>query len=224
MYGAWTFNSLVEQLAGRIEYDRVETLPFGLLFARPSLPIAQTQIVPDVGYFHHQSADHFHLFAAGYRPDVALPQDEFRDTVPVPGFTLDDRNVKWEFSNLAYSQLVDKIQTVLKWKPSGGCELLMLAAGPSERGRITLYKRDVLAIDLDMALHDEAILSVNHLVQEIINEAKKFGSPLSAFQLSDRLAGNKSFRELRDGLLSLLPLGLGKTTKRIAHFVTESHE
>src|SRR5437667_457455 len=38
----------------------------GLLFARPDVPLAQVEVVPNLDYFHYRSGKHIDFFCAGY--------------------------------------------------------------------------------------------------------------------------------------------------------------
>src|SRR5579863_7422030 len=64
----------------------------GLLFARPSLPLTQAEVVPNLDYFHYRSGPHIDFFCAGY--DGYTGRDEADGFQPV----VRENGIRWGLS------------------------------------------------------------------------------------------------------------------------------
>ena len=51
----------------------------GLLFARPASPLAVSEILPNLNYYHHRSGNHIDFFCGGYGQYWENWRDEFPD-------------------------------------------------------------------------------------------------------------------------------------------------
>ena len=73
----------------------------GLLFARPDVPLAQVEVVPNLDYFHYRSGKHIDFFCAGYDGYTGRDETEgYRKINKEP-------ELKWGFSERMFIRFME---------------------------------------------------------------------------------------------------------------------
>ena len=181
----------------------------GLLFARPSLPLAQAEIIPNLDYFHYRSGKHIDFFCAGY--DGYTGRDETEGFQKVN----EGSDLKWGFSERVFIALVQEIQARSPWRYSGDPDLVLANAHYDDA------KREAY-LDLDRRVQCKlqpmkdvgAITSVPSFVENIIRYSERADDQDPTWGFSDAQVPNS----LKRLVLALVPKNLSKEAERIAHF------
>lgn len=183
----------------------------GLLFARPSLPLVQAEIVPNLDYFHYRSGAHIDIFCAGY--DGYTGRDEADGYKPV----VVDKNdgLKWGFSEAAFIQLVDEIEAISSWRYSGDPDLVLTNAryDPAKRAAYLDFGQRVQC-RLQRMKDIGAITSVPSLIEDIIRYADNADGEDPTWGFSDSQVPDA----LKRFVWAILPKSLSKEAERLAHF------
>ena len=94
----------------------------GLLFARPDVPLAEVEVVPNLDYFHYRSGKHIDFFCAGYDGYTGRDETEgYRKINKEP-------ELKWGFSERMFIRFMEDIEARSPWKYSGDCDLILANA------------------------------------------------------------------------------------------------
>jgi hypothetical protein len=219
MIAAHSYETVCNDLANafRQRYAGTDAVRLvGFLFARPTSQLAKEQIVPNLDYFHHRSANHVDFFCAGY----GMYWEIFRSSVPdmeVVVARVGDN--PWLFSAMLFDQFRQEIEQEAEgWTYGGGTELILANAHyDSSSESATVDFRQAIVIDLDAAIQENAITNVDHLFEEIVRytEGQQGDDPTWGF--SDRMGLNSVRRALKELLLSILPQAV-RTDGRTAFY------
>jgi len=187
----------------------------GLLFARPSSPLAKDEIIPSIEYYHHRSGDRIDFFCSGYGAYWEGLREEFPDQVIVaPG-----KDPDWLFSAQKFNAFRAEIESMTMWKYSGGVDLLLAnAIYDSAHQTASIDFSSLICCQLDRMKQDGAIQSVETFFERVFQfaDAQSGNDPTWGFSGKQelRVAGSA----LKRVVLSLLPRKLGDDAARAFHF------
>lgn len=134
-----------------------------LLFVRPSLPGAR-EIIEEFNYLHHNSQRYCSIYAVGYTDN---PQAYgYGDYRKVPGI----RNADWYYSDQAFVDFKNQLETRIKWRYSGEIELLVLQSNPE--GKHILNFQNFIAIDVNYGIREEYIDSFPRFMESLIRSSR----------------------------------------------------
>jgi len=182
----------------------------GILFAQPGDALVKEQVLPNLPYFHERTADNVDLFFAGYSTDSSGDADA------VKVGTID--RVKWFYSAQALSRIRAEVESSVKWRYSGGCDLLLTNARLDEdEKKVRLDFATSVICPLPEMLRIKAITSIPEFLEEIFRYAEKQDRNDPTWGLSDTPGFDKSGSILKAVVLSLLPDGVGKEAEKLVH-------
>lgn len=153
MIGAHSYQTVYAHLASafRQRYAGANAVRLvGLLFARPTSPLAAEQIVPNLDYFHHRSANHVDFFCAGY----GMFWEIFRNSVPDMEVVARVGDNDWVFSAKMFDLFRQEIESEAEgWNYGGGVELILANAryDPTTVSATIDFSQAVV-VDLDTSL------------------------------------------------------------------------
>lgn len=217
MLAADTYEILTAQLtdAFKSRYPAGSTAQVcGLLFARPSSKFTASEILPHTKYFDYNMADHIDFFCVGYE---AHPLDgELPSACEIVTRNVDSR---WSFSEEKFVVFKEGMESGNKWHYSGGCDLLLLNARfDPKTEQAELDFETVIPIDLEEAVVDKAIKSVERFFELVVRFTKNLSTDNPTCTLSDRLAVELGKKDLVKVLWKVLPYGIGDITSKYMHF------
>jgi hypothetical protein len=185
----------------------------GLLFARPDVPFAQVEVVPNLDYFHYRSGKHIDFFCAGYDGYTGRDETEgYRKINKEP-------ELKWGFSERMFIRFMEDIEARSPWKYSGDCDLILANAhydATKREVRIDLKRR--VQCKLKQMKEIGAINSVTSFFEDIIRYAEHADGEDPTWGFSDAQGAKLAGSALRRFIFALLPKDLGKEAERAAHF------
>jgi hypothetical protein len=185
----------------------------GLLFARPDVPLAQVEVVPNLDYFHYRSGKHIDFFCAGYDGYTGRDETEgYRKINKEP-------ELKWGFSERMFIRFMEDIEGRSPWKYSGDCDLILANAhydATKREVRIDLKRR--VQCKLKQMKDIGAINSVTSFFEDIIRYAEHADGEDPTWGFSDAQGAKLAGSALRRFILALLPKDLGKDAERAVHF------
>jgi hypothetical protein len=180
----------------------------GLLFARPELPLAKSEITPSLNYFHFRSGAHTNFYCAGYTA-YGGTVDGYK-TFGVDG---------WIYSDMRFNAFRWEIQDLSSWRYSGDCDLLLTNAYyNSSAQRISLDFSGAIVCRLDAMKKLGAILSVSSFFESIFQYAEHADGTDPIWGFSNSQGRGEAISALKRFVLSLLPKELGKDVEKAAHF------
>jgi len=187
----------------------------GLLFARPSLPLAKAEVVPNLDYFHYRSGSRVDFFCAGY--DGYTGRDEADGFIPV---VVDKENcLKWGFSEAMFIQLVKEIEAKSSWRYSGDPDLILANAHyDAARREAYLDFGQRVQCRLQRMKDIGAITSVPSFIEDIIRYADHADAEDPTWGFSDSQVPDALMRFV----WAILPKTLSKEAERLKHFAVVS--
>src|SRR5436190_10117730 len=161
MYAAInSYSAIREELKRGFKRYKHHTNVTGLIIAPSESDLTKSEIIPHIERWFHRSDFYTDFFMGGYA--VNPGDDEIPDRVPVKRI----RGDEWFFSALLFDQFVKEIETHTKWNYSGDTDFILTAARYDPKTKEAwLDFSSAIAIDLQLAKHEEAILSVPHLFE-----------------------------------------------------------
>ena len=118
---------IAQSMRAAPEVHRSRLRMFGLVFASPDTPLAQSDILPRLGKYHARSGKHIDFYFAGYSPEkVPMAQ-----AIPVRG----PRGL-WYFSQTSFDKFRKDIESKTTWEHSGDCDLLLVSCLGSEWNKL----------------------------------------------------------------------------------------
>jgi hypothetical protein len=127
---------------------------------------------------------------------------------------------EWLYSDSSFNEFLEELEAQTLWRYSGGTELLLTnSVWNAQRRSASLDFTSALAMNLDLAVADGAILSVEQWFESIFRFAQKSrdDDPTWGFGASAGLVAARS--GLLSGILSLLPGDFGSQAKKLPHFL-----
>ena len=182
----------------------------GLLFARPSSPLAKAEILPAVADWHYRSGDHIDFFFAGYHRHPRLPG---AIPIEIPGME------PWGYSAEIFNGFRREIESKSKWQYSGACDLLLVNARFNRTTRMAeIDFRSMILCQLDQMKEDKAIPSVERFFENIFRFAESADDRDPAWGFSDKQGLSVAASALKRVVLSLLPKNLDADYRKAQHF------
>jgi len=135
-----------------------------LLFVRPSLAGAE-KVIAEFNYLHHNSREYCSIYAVGYSNDVH--EKSYNDYQTIKGVNGEN----WYYSDRAFVDFKDKLESRLKWKYSGDIELIILQSNPE--GSKILNFENYLAVDVNYGIKNAYIESFPRFMESLIRISKK---------------------------------------------------
>ncbi|WP_283610480.1 hypothetical protein [Faecalispora anaeroviscerum] len=134
-----------------------------LLFVRPSLQGAK-EIIDEFDYIHYNSEKLCSIYAVGYTNDLDLAKTN--------GYGKLDRKygADWYFSDKAFVEFKNNLESRLNWKYSGEIELIVLQSNPN--GNQILNFQNYVAIDVNYGIRNEYIDSFPRLMESLIRSSR----------------------------------------------------
>ena len=203
MIEAITYESMLEDLNKKY-LGKSKT--FGILFVRPNRTPASEEILGDVQYFHHRSSNKLDIYMPGYG---AYWGDEVPDAVDICKVG----KQMWSYSAERFSDFVEDLETVSKWKYHSEIELLLL-----DFGETNISFKNVVRVNLNAALRDGAIDSATSFIENVI---RIFRNGKTAFVASDVPTLNELGKSISDVLKEKIPFY--SIFKRSKHYTIYSY-
>lgn len=204
MIEAITYKSMRDELSRKYK-GRNKT--FAILLVKPNKSQTSEEILNNISYFHHRSEDKLDIFLPGYG---AYWGDTIPDSVNVCRVEYTD----WSFSTKHFVEFIDSIESISKMKYSGGSELILI----DFIGKDISFEK-VVRIKLEKALKDEAIDSVEELIENVIS---KFIKTSRTFDLSDTLTLTELGKSIGAELKQ--KFGLYRMFVRSRHYVINNYK
>jgi hypothetical protein len=221
MIPAYSYDLVIRELQAKFETAQTaaegETKMLGILFARPQSPLAQLEIIPNLGYFHRRSGASVDFFCAGYGAYWEGMQGEFPDQFPVTF----DGVPRWLFSNEKFDEFRKAIEDRTTWRYQGGCELILANAfveSPS-RQAVVDFSGSIIVVDLDHAKEIRAIQSIEQFFEKIFRFTADFQGSDPTWGFSDQMGVEIGRRGLVRFVLSMFPKNVAETAERAVPFV-----
>ena len=152
-------------------YEQIEKIERGLgeqhivilLFVRPSLQGAK-EIIDEFDYIHYNSGKLCSIYAVGYTNDSQMARTSgYRKLYRKYG-------ADWYFSDKAFVDFKNNLESRLNWKYSGEIELIVLQSNPN--GSKILNFQNYVAIDVNYGIRKEYIDSFPRLMESLIRSAR----------------------------------------------------
>jgi len=188
----------------------------GILICHPKTPLAKAEIVDQLAHFHERSGEAVDFFCAGY--GAYWPPEHFADQKIVVSI----QGVDWLFSEKAFSQVIDELESETTWKHSGETELILLTACKTTLGQTELDFQSAIVCNLEAMLQAKALTSVRAFFTGVFRYAKTYSDSDPTWGLSDSSGVSIGKSALKDAILSLLPKPLSDAYQRGEHYVVRS--
>jgi len=149
--------------------------------------------VPRLGYLNARTAEHIHLFCAGYEG-----YGHSEDAERIGDVSYDNGIViPWWFSQRRFAEFVNDMEASTSWRYSGEADLILVSPD--------LQFTEAIVYDLEAMIRDGALDSPAHLFEAIISFARSRGEDASTWELSDK-QGLQTFGEVTaEAIVDLLP-------------------
>ena len=182
----------------------------GIVLARPSSPLAKSEILPAIADWHQRSGNHIDFFFAGY--------DRYRHRrgfvpVAIPG--MED----WGYSAELFDKFRQDVESRTKWRYSGACDLLLSNARFNDADTTASVNfSSTIVCQLDSMKDDKAIPSVERFFESIFRFAESSDGKDPAWGFSDSQGMSIAGSALKRVVLSLLPKNLHTEYRKAEHF------
>lgn len=184
----------------------------GILICHPKTPLAKSEIVDQLAHFSERSGEAVDFFCAGY--GAYWPPNHYADQKVVVSI----QGVDWLFSEKAFSQVIDELESETNWEHSGETELILLTARKSDSGETELDFQSAIVCNLEAMSQEKAFTSVRAFFTGIFRYAKSHSDDDPTWGLSDSSGLNIGKSALKDAILSLLPKPLRDAYRRGEHY------
>lgn len=188
----------------------------GILLCHSQSPLAKSDIIGHLPFFHVRSGEAIDFFCAGY--GAYWPPGHHADEVPVA--RINDEN--WLFSNEAYLQVIDELERDSKWKYSGETELLLIPVTKTSNDSVSLVYESAIVCNLERMAKDNAFSSVRSFFDSIFQYAKTQSANNAAWEFSDIKGVEVAGGVLKEFILSLVPVSLQNGYKKASHYAVKN--
>jgi hypothetical protein len=189
--------TLSESFGGYADPSRHVRL-VGLIFGRPNLDLVRGQLIPNITYWHHQSAMHVDFFCVGFSPNTDA------------------------FDADAFDKVVKYFQKETTWTYSGATDLLLINARFIPSKRIARFDySSAINLTLETAIRDGAIDNIPIFFQRIIDHAKNSDGLDPTWGVSDSLGYSLVGKALKKLLLLFLPKGVRDEVRQAFFFAVK---
>jgi hypothetical protein len=213
-------NSLTSAFKQRYDTSKGQYVRMvGILFARPSSPVAKTEVVPSLDDYSSRSADNIDFFLPGYclEPDPGQHQLEYQGSHYEFQRVAGPRG--WVFSPDLFDRFRRELEAMTAWQYKGGTELVLANARFDDaKDEAFIDFSTTVVCQLDTMKKDGAIDSVEMFFQGIFRFAENSKGDDPTWGFSDAEGIRIGGSALRRVVLSLLPKGLGKDVEKAVHF------
>lgn len=197
--------------AQALSLPKGNTRLIGILFSRPAVELAKSQITEHLGYYHERTGKDVDVYCCGY--GGGWPPGEYPDQDPVAKVN----GLTWYFSNKAFNELREEIEAKTSWQYSGRSDLMLLGAGAGHDGEVTLGYSCALVCQLEQLIEDQAITSVENFMEEISRFARKHQGTNAVWNFSDHQGGRIAISAFKNAILDVLPQRLRQTYSQAEH-------
>lgn len=209
---AYDYPTLLQRLRSRLRYHILpagrSSMLIGLCFARPTSPLAKSEILPQIPDWHHRSGNSADFYFAGFADHEW--EDGFQK-VDLPG------RGTWYYSPKAFQAFRSEVESRTKWKYSGGSDLILCVARWDERKSEPVIDFScAIVCQLDAMKDAKAIVSVEQYFESVFRYAESAQFEPSILALSDEHGTKQVRSELKRLALSVLPGQLGTAWDKIA--------
>jgi hypothetical protein len=187
----------------------------GLVFARPESPVAKTEMISQIPYWHCRSGDNIDFFFAGYT--YPHPVIEGFQAVPVLG------HADWLYSPKLFNAFRTEIESQTQWRYSGACDLLLSNAFfDATQQKAVIDWKSIILCQLDQMLKDKAIDSIEKFFESVFRFAESHTGSDSCWGFSDQQGLKIGGSALKQAALSLLPKGCAEDYRKAEHFAVRN--
>lgn len=186
----------------------------GILFARPDSPLAKSEIIPSMPFFHEMSDNHIDFFCPGYGVQDRWSQSLDELEIGRIGGSL------WKFSNRAFIDVYSEFEKRTRFKYSGGVDLVLTNAvfdPKSQKAKMDF--RSTLFCQLDQMKMDGAFATVEQFFMSVVSFSSSAQNDDPTWGFSDKQGLGVASSALKRVILSLLPKKLANDYTRARHFV-----
>jgi hypothetical protein len=186
----------------------------GILFARPDSPLAESDIIPSLRFFHQLSDNHIDFFCAGYGVESRWDDEpDLQEVVRIDG-------VLWKFSNRAFLGVCTEFENRTRLKYSGGVDLVLTNARFDRQAeRAQLDFGTTVFCQLDQMKKDGAFPSIEQFFMAIVRFSSQAKNDDPTWGFSDQQGLRVAASALKRVILSLLPKKLANDYNKARHFV-----
>lgn len=196
------FIQTLDALNFRHSIDEIEKASgvrlLALIFGRPSLPLVQNQIIPDIEYWDYVSDKNIDFVSVGFNGDAN------------------------KFNPVEFEKIKNDFEQQCTWIYSHETDLVLLNAHINNK-KVELDFEHVVSVTLERAIEDKAIASVSEFFGRIIEFAKNFEGTDPAWGFSDYQGKKIVGSALKRLLISLLPESLREETRKAFHFYVKDY-
>jgi len=171
-----------------------------LVFGRPTLPLVRDQIIPDIDYWNHVSGEKIDFFTVGfYTEDI-------------------------KFDPTAFDDVLDNFEERSTWKYAHETDLLLLNARFTPTTlRAEFDFSNVVALTLERALEEKAVVSIPQFFGNIVDFASSFQGDDPSWGFSDAQGKRLVGSALKNVLISLLPEAVRADAKSAFSFYVKDY-
>lgn len=193
----------------------------GVLFARPTSPLAKEEIIPNLNYFHERSGQHVNFYCGGYWQGN-LPPDLNTGRIAVAN--------GWMYADSKFDEFRRDVESRTKWRYSGGVDLLITNARFREGsrwrtilpyavpGEAYLDFSTTISAQLDAMKQAGAIVNVETFFESIFRYAEAQNGRDPTWGFSESSGATFVGDALKRLIFAVLPRGLSADAERAAHF------
>lgn len=158
MFAVGTYDEIIE-IEKRVEEKQIVVF----LFVRPTNQNAM-EIIKEFEYIHYNSEEYCSIYAIGYTNDF----DKANDTSYIKIQTI--LNSDWYFSNKAFVEFKNNLESRIKWKYSGETEILILQNNPNKKNLLNFS--NYVAINVNKGLRDGYIDSFQLFMESLMRSSR----------------------------------------------------
>lgn len=196
----------------KIVHEERDSKLVGILLAHPRSILSKSEIIGHLSYFHYRSGEAIDFFCVGYGAN--WPENHYPDqnsTARIDG-------VDWFFSERAFSDVINELESKTKWQFSGETELILVPAKKDGNGQTVMDYSFAIVCNLEAMQKDKAFTSVRSFFEGIFRFAKKNSCINKTWGLSDQQGLRVGQSAIKEAVLSLLPRNLKVSYKKAEHY------
>jgi len=184
-----------------------------IVFAIPKKPFVKNEVLPLVEIWNYRSKDYVTFFFVGWQGVEDVDDSEFSDVF------LDKNNPEGSFSAKTFDEAIEEFQGMGPWRYKGDTPLILCRGylryrKQTNEPRAFLDLESVIEFELERALREGSIDSVESFFEVVIRVAKEAPGDVVHWRLSDQL-GN---RALGDAIIEAITEKV-KGAKRILNAI-----
>jgi hypothetical protein len=185
-----------EMLARDLTKSHRDSQLAALVYANARKEFVRTSILPLVPYWNYRSRDYVSFFFVGYDGDIRINESDFYTAT----------HPESSFQEQIFVSAIDQVEGRCGWRYRGDTPLILTRAyldRDAGLGRLDL--ESVVELELERALRDDAIDSVESFFEAIISAAKDTPGDDVHWRLSDSLGARALGDALVDAVASKVP-------------------